>query len=86
MLSSTLPHVRLLLAGKWYADRPTWLAQFKAPQPGELADDSAEAMDMCDEMARRARAISRKAVARAEHFSQPEGGIQVNPLKASSDP
>lgn len=64
-------------AGRWHEGLPKWLAIFRAPQPGELADDAAEAMDMCDEFARRARAISRKALAQAEQFSSPEGRIQV---------
>ena len=82
--AKSLSYAGLLLAGQWHGGRPCWLAQFKAPLPGELADDSAEAMDMCDEVARRARAISRKAIAQAEAFSHPEGRIQVLHLNPSS--
>ena len=44
---------------------------------GELADDAAEAMDICDEVARRARAVSQKARLQSQRFCNASGEMQV---------
>lgn len=66
--------------GQWVGGRPCWLAQLRSPLNGELADDAAEAMDICDEVARRARAVGRKAKAQAEEFGDPAGHMQARLL------
>ena len=65
------------LAGQWVEGRPCWLAQLKRPLTNEMTDDSAEAMDICDEVARRARAVGRKAREEADRFGDPSGLMQA---------
>ena len=63
-----------------------WLAELYLLGDGELPDQYLEAMDLCDEAARLARAAGLAATAQARSIRLPGGNIQVwaRPLPTAS--
>lgn len=74
-------------AGQWVFGKACWLAQLRQPENplfGELPDQYQEAMDLCDEAARLARAAGMSALAQAKSIRIPGGTVQVQTHPASS--
>ena len=73
-------------AGQWVFGKACWLAGLYLLGDGELPDQYLEAMDLCDEAARLARAAGLAATAQAKSIRQPGNNVQVwtGPLHTAS--